>query len=185
MLIMMRIVAPTATALALIVALSGCSGSGQKETTASSTRTAAASTATPTPTPTPTPAAMSVDEAGKYFLGTVCPVNAASKTLNDALVAQNLDAIHSSSGPLITSAQDAARRLDDRKVIWPEVIDQNDVDSLRDYYFQALPAINTIKESASLEQANAVAFPSDEVSGAASQRIRLRLNLSADTAQGC
>lgn len=180
---MIRIIAPTAAALALIVALTGCSGGGKNEATASSTRTSA--TATPTPTPTPTPTAMSVDQAGRYFLGTVCPVNAASKTLNDALVAQNFDAIHASADPLITAAQDAARRLDDREVIWPEVIDQKDVDSLRDYYFTALPAMNSIKESASLEQANAVAFPVDDESGAASQRIRLRLNLSADTTQGC
>lgn len=128
---------------------------------------------------------MSIAGTGRYFLGIIRPVNETAKILNDPLAPQNLDTIHSTTGALFNEAQDTARRFDDSNVIWPDVVDEKDVDSLRDYFFRALPAMNSLEEVASLDQANAIALPVDNESGAASQRIRLRLNLSADTAQGC
>lgn len=179
MLTMNKLIA-AAVGATLVLTVAACS-SGYSSN-AGSTRTAAAVTKTPTPTPTPT--AMSIDEAGQYYLGTVCPVNTASGTMNAALVAQNLDAIHASTDSVITTAQDAARRLDDSSVLWPDVIDRADIDSIRDYYLEELQAVNQLKSATALDQVNAIVWPADD-SGGGAQRIRLRLNLSADTSQGC
>jgi hypothetical protein len=171
-----------AAGAALLLTLSACSSADQPNVTTATSRSASA---TPTPTPTPTPTTMSVDEAGKYLLGTLCPVNIASQKANDALIAQNLDALHTSAKELLPSAQDAARRLDDGATIWPPAIDQKDITSLRDYYLKALGPINQLATAPDLTQANAVVFPDNTESGAAAQRMRLRLNLSADTSVGC
>lgn len=176
---MKKILATAAVGVALALALTGCSDS-QLTSAATSTASAAA-----TPTPSPTPTAMSIDEAGKYLLGTLCPVNNASKAANDALVAQDLAAVQSSAKALLPAAQDAARRLDDGTVIWPSVIETKDRQALRDYYLQALGPINTLATASSIEAASAVTFPDNTNSGAAAQTMRLRLNLSADTSEGC
>lgn len=173
-----------ATGAALLLTLTACSSSDQPAATTAATASRSAS-ATPTPTPTPTPTAMTVDEAGKYLLATLCPVNAASQKVNDALIRQNLDLVHTTAKELLPAAQDAARRLDTGTVIWPSVIDKADLTTLQNYYLQALGPINQLAAAPDLTQANAVVFPDDGGSGAASQRMRLRLNLSADTIVGC
>ncbi|WIB65473.1 hypothetical protein [Curtobacterium sp. MCBD17_040] len=174
---MNRIVTAAAFSLVLAASLTGCSSSGHSET--AHARSVASSS------PTPTPTAASIADAGKYFLATLCPVNKASATLNDALTAQNLAAIQSSAKALLAPAQNTARRLDDGAFEWPSVVDQKDVTSLRNYYLSALGPINQLATAPNLDEANAVVFPSDTDSGPASQRIRLRLNLSANTSEGC
>jgi hypothetical protein len=174
-----RTVATLGAACAIVIGLTGCSGG----TTAESPTAASAARATATPTPTPT--AMSVDEAGKYFLATMCPVNAASAKLNSALGGTDLEAVHSSAKEMIPAAQETARRLDDGSTLWPSAVDKKDVTALRDYYLGALSGLNSIAIAPDVTSAQAVSFPGDTAAGPASQRIRLRLNLSADTSQGC
>lgn len=161
-------------------ALAACTSSDQPAVTARSV------SASPihTPSPTLTPTVMSVDEAGKYLLATLCPVNTASQKVNDA-VSPNLEQLHIAAKELLPAAQDAARRLDTGAVIRPSVIDNTDVSTLQNYYLGALGPINQLATAPNLTQANAVVLPEDGGSGAASQRMRLRLGLSADTTVGC
>lgn len=148
--------------------------------------TSAQPDAAPTATPTPTPTLMSTEEAGAYYLATICPANVAGNAFNTVWV--NLDSPYEAIIPVAAASMDANRNaaeaLDDTTVIWPENVVE-DVAVVRDALLADTSTLSAIANAATLEEMNGISFTDTSDSAAASQRIRLRLDLSADTNVGC
>lgn len=129
---------------------------------------------------------MSLDEAGTYYLGAVCPANKAQSANNAAFAAQDLAAIQSIAAAARDAyrAQAAAFTKPDAK--WPSVVSAADLKLLTDADFAIIAMYESMSTAATLDAANAISNGYiDNGAGAAAQRIRLALNLSADTSVGC
>ena len=135
-------------------------------------------------TPKPTPTVMSVADAGQLYLKSVCPTNAAVAASNSAYQARDLAAIQSTAASLRDLIQSQARIFDDDTILWPAGISV-DLKVLRDADLGAASSYDAVSKATSLDIANGIAFGDQTPASAASQRVRLRLNLSADTSKGC
>ena len=163
--------------------LAGCSahtgGSVQAAGHASKTPTA-------TPTPTPTVHVMTVDEAGKFYMAAVCPTNKVKGALNSAITAQNLASIQQTAAATRDAERAEVTAFTNTDVIWPPVVSAADLKLLSDSDFASISILNEMATAGSLDSANALSNTFvDNGAGAASQRIRLVLNLPADTSVGC
>ena len=167
-----------ASALGMVM-LAGC-------TTAATNNSAAApaTTQTVTPTPTPTPEAMTVEAAADYYLDTVCPANAASAAWNANTASGQFEAYKVNAQPLADAYAAAAARFDDPSVLWPEVIDLADITTLSDTYYGDISVLQGLANATSEAEA-AFTFASRDASATASQKVRARLGLGADTTASC
>jgi hypothetical protein len=161
----------------LALALSGCSAPVPVADKATQTATA-------TPTPTPKPVLMTVEEAGPYYLSTVCPANIAASANNAAYVAQDLATIQSTGAAARDAYQSQIKQFTDPMKVWPANV-AADIKTLVDSDFQTISLLDSVAHAASLDVANTILFPDEPNVRAAAQRIRLTLGLSADTSVGC
>ena len=137
------------------------------------------------PTPTPTAAAaMSVEEAGQYYLDTVCPTNGVGEALGAAYQAGDLAAFTAAAGVARDAYKEAAARFGDADVVWPDSVAGN-IAVVRDATIALATSYESLSQVASLEDADAVAFPDSADASAASQVIRTALDLSSDPAVSC
>lgn len=175
------------TGALLIIGLTACSG----PTVVASAQSPAASSQALTPTPTPTPTAMTVDEAGKFYLGVICKSNKTAAALNATAQVLPFD--------LAASVRDAALERDAIKMSiqqlsapsrpWPTAVTQ-DVDAFVEGLYgelsnaASLAASNT--KEGFIETWNAYTDPkTPSPAHVASQKIRLKLGLSADAVGSC
>lgn len=169
--------APIIVVLAVLT-LAGCSSATAPSTPASMAPSTASTT------PKPTPRVMTTAEAGEQYLRAVCPTNTASANLDRAYSAQDLAKIKATA----TIARDALRSeiviFEDPMMLWPEVV-RPDIKTISETDFRDLSTMDSMSKASDLASANAISFGSESGAAEASQRIRLRLGLSADTAAGC
>jgi hypothetical protein len=126
---------------------------------------------------------MAAEEAASYYLSIVCPANAASQANSNAYNAQDLAAIQSTAAAARDAFQVQVKQFTDPMKIWPDTV-AADIKTLVDSDYQTISIFNQVAMVQSLDAANSITFPQDD-SGAASQRIRATLGLSADTSVGC
>ena len=136
------------------------------------------------PAPEPTVIAMSVEEAGQYYLDTVCPANAVGEALAAAYTAQDLDAFRGAAADARDTYKESATRFGAEDVVWPADVEA-DVIVLRDASIAIAASYETLSTIESLDAAAEVQFPSSDDSAAASARIRDALGLSSDAAVSC
>jgi hypothetical protein len=172
----------TLPALALMLALTmaGC-------TSAPAAPEAAATTApTPTPTPTPTPELLTAETAAARYLSAVCVSNKESddftKTYDDT--AASLETLTGEAAGARDAMQQSARILDDPMFVWPEDIAE-DIGHVRDNLLSYAGTLQSMPTAPSREAISGIYFDADATADESAQRVRLRLNLSADTAAGC
>jgi hypothetical protein len=127
---------------------------------------------------------MTAEEAGAYYLLIVCPANAASTANNSAYVAQDLAAIQATGAAARDAYQVQVKLFTDPMKLWPETV-AADIRTLVQSDYQTISIFDSIAHAASLESANSVLFPNQDGAGAAAQRTRIALGLSADTSAGC
>ncbi|WP_158861987.1 hypothetical protein [Leifsonia sp. AG29] len=165
-----------------VLALSGCSAHGETVAQPSdSTRSAEAS-----PTPTPTVHTMSLDEAAKYYLAGVCAANKATAANSAAFAAQDLAAVKQTAASARDAYQAEAKAFTDTTVVWPSAVSSADIKLITDADFAIISNYDAISTAQSFEAASATSNGYvDNGAAAAAQRIRLALNLSADTSAGC
>ena len=170
-------------AAAAALMLAGCSAPGTPTGEAAGGQP---HTPTATPTPTPTVHVMSVDEAGKYYLATVCPANKAQAANNAAFTAQDLASIKSTAATARDAYRTEAAAFTKAEALWPPVVSAADMKLITDSDFAIIATYGAIATAGSLDSANAISNGFvDNGAGAAAQRIRLVLKLPADTSAGC
>lgn len=136
-------------------------------------------------TPVAQPAAvMSVPEAREYYLDAVCDANDAMDA--NAIAFENADeaAVASTAAAAQEASEIAAVRLGDASVQWPAGIDK-DLALVRDSYVEDAATYEAISTAADLAAMQAVPFADITEALEASQRIRVLLDLPADTYEGC
>jgi hypothetical protein len=166
--------------LATTLALTGCSSRN-----VAADKATAEPTPTITPTPTPTPQLMTIEEAAKYYLATVCPANLTVTPNNNAFNAQDLTAIKATSIAERDAMRAEATAFSNPMVVWPAEISA-DIQKLTASDFKVIALMDALATASTLDAANAYSasyVPDD--SPAAAQHIRLVLNLPADTSAGC
>ncbi|MET3769827.1 hypothetical protein ABIB15_002531 [Marisediminicola sp. UYEF4] len=120
-------------------------------------------------------------------LDTVCPHNAALITFATAVdgwaVSDDMTEVNATAAAARDSAQATAQRFDDADVVWPANV-ADDIPVMRDGNFADASSFGAI---AQMNSGTFIAFtyPDDTASNEAAQRIRSRLNLSADTVASC
>jgi len=167
-------------ALMLAMALSGC-------TSAPVAPEAAATTASsPTPSPAPTPELLTTEAAGARYLSSVCVSNKENAEWSAAaqVPGQSLEALHAAAAEARDANRASAQILDDPMFVWPDTVAE-DIGTVRDSLLTGVSIYEQLATSPTLESLNSVVFTDVEGSAEAGPRIRLRLNLSADTAAGC
>ena len=161
-----------------VLALAGCSAQG--------TPTAESVAPSRSSSPTPTVHAMSAEEAAKYYTAAVCPANKAIDANNAAFAAQDLASIQQTAATARDAYRAEAAAFTRADVFWPSVVSSADMKLITDADFNMISTYGAISTSATLEAANATSNGYvDNGAGAAAQRIRLALNLPADTSAGC
>jgi hypothetical protein len=173
-----------ALALMLALTLAGC-------TTAPATPDAAAPTAaspTPsaTPSPTPTPEVLTTEAAGARYLSAVCGSNKEDREFGEASRVPNqpIAVMNTAAAEGRDATRAAAQILDDPMFVWPDTV-ADDVSLVRDSMLAGAGTYDSLAAAPSLEVLNTISFADGSASGEAAQRIRLRLNLPADTSAGC
>lgn len=158
---------------AAVLLLAGCASTGQPLATPSEE-----------PTPSPSPTIMADEEAATYYLETVCPANLAGSASSEAFTSQDIAAITATAITARDASRTAALRFDDATVLWPEDVAE-DIVVIRDSYFGYASAFDTVSKTTTYEDASWVVFGDGTASSEASQRVRARIGLPADTALGC
>jgi hypothetical protein len=170
---------PAATLL-LALTLAGC--------TTAPAAPEAAGTAAPSATPsrTPVPELLTTETAGARYLSAVCVSNKENAEWYAAAQGSgpSLDALHTAAAEARDANRASAQILDDPMVIWPDAVAE-DIATVRDSLLTGVSIYEQLVTSPTLEALNSVVFTDVEGSAEAGPRIRLRLNLSADTGAGC
>ncbi|CAN5586171.1 hypothetical protein BH10ACT7_BH10ACT7_15200 [soil metagenome] len=128
--------------------------------------------------------AMTVEEAGAYYLETVCPANEVGEALGAAYTAQDLPAFTAAAEVARDAYKESGLRFADETVVWPEAV-AADILILRDASIALATSYQTLSEVTTLQEADAVVFPTSADSAEASSRIRDALGLSSDPAVSC
>lgn len=142
-----------------------------------------------TPSATPLPTVMSTPEAATYYLDTVCPSNALVSAANAAVNsfdagAGDIASVNATSAAARDASQAAALRLDDASVKWPENV-APDIPVIRDAYFSQAASYGQWAQAADANALSATAWADQTAASQASQRVRARLSLPADTVASC
>ena len=128
--------------------------------------------------------AISIEEAGAYYLDTVCPANEVGEALGTAYQAQDLAAFTAAAEVARDAYKESGLRFSDETVVWPDSV-AADILILRDASIALATSYQTLSEVKTLEEADAVVFPNSADSAEASSRIRDALGLSSDPAVSC
>lgn len=173
-----------APAALVALMLSGC-GAGPQASTATEVAVTSPSTAA---TATPTPTVMSVADAGKFYLTTVCPTNALGDKASAIMQTKPLDlgAAKSATAALRDGHRKVVETLSDPKVLWPDVV-KADIVTLTDaIYGEVSGADNVAKQTTESGLINAWnGWTSPPALASTAQKIRLKLGLAADTSSSC
>jgi hypothetical protein len=127
---------------------------------------------------------MSVEEAGQYYLDTVCPSNAVSGALSTAYAEGDLAAFTAAAATARDTYKSSAARFGDESVVWPEAV-AADIVTLRDTSIVIAASYESLSAITTLDDANTVTFPDSTEAAEASQRIRDALDLSSDPEVSC
>jgi hypothetical protein len=127
---------------------------------------------------------MPVEEAGTYYLTVVCPANKASQATSDAFTAQDLASIQANAAAARDAYQQQVKMFTDPMKLWPQQVN-DDIKKLVDSDYTTIADYDSLSRVGSIEAANSVLFASNDEAGAAAQRVRIALGLSADTSVGC
>lgn len=149
--------------------------------------TGCAATAVETPAaevPVVQPTAMSVTEAGEYYLAALCDANDAMDANYLAFESGDEAEIASTAVVAMEAAQTAAVRLGDTSLVWPDGV-ADDLALVRDSFIDDAATYDAISTAADLAEMQAVPFADITEAQEASQRIRALLELPADTYEGC
>jgi hypothetical protein len=167
-------------ALMLALTMAGC-------TTMPAAPEAAVTTApAPTPSPTPTPEVLTTQTAGARYLSAVCGSNKEDREFGEASRVPNqpIAVMNTAAAEGRDATRAAAQILDDPMFVWPASV-ADDVALVRDSMLAGAGTYDSLAAAPSLDVLNTISFADDSTSGEAAQRIRLRLNLPADTSAGC
>lgn len=137
--------------------------------------------------PAPTevaPQPMSIEQAGEYYLDTVCPANEVGQALGAAYQAQDLAAFTAAAEVARDAYKESGLRFSDETVVWPDAV-AADILILRDASIALATSYQSLSEVKTLEEADAVVFPTSADSAEASTRIRDALGLSSDPEVSC
>jgi len=140
---------------------------------------------TPSPSPTAAPEPMSIEQAGQYYLDTVCPSNAVAGALSEAYAADDLGAFTTAAATARDAYKASATRFASTDVTWPDPVTVADILVLRDASIALATAYEELTKIVALDEANSVSFPDGAKAGEASQRIRTALDLSSDPEVSC
>lgn len=128
--------------------------------------------------------AMSEEDAGKHYMGIVCPSNATVDGYNAALETGDLSQIQTAAKTMAEAYRESAKALSSTDTHWPDAVAEADLQTLANSYLTDLAVINTITSATTVDEARVV-WPLDPAVGEASQRVRLALDLPSDTSLGC
>lgn len=112
------------------------------------------------------------------------PANRAAGDNNTALAAQDLAAIQSTAATARDAYQQQAKLFTDPMRLWPQQVSA-DIKILSEADYEIISSYDALSHAASLDAANTLSFGDQSVAGAAAQRIRIALVLSADTSASC
>ena len=127
---------------------------------------------------------MSIEQAGEYYLDTVCPANEVGQALGTAYQAEDLAAFTAAAEVARDAYKESGLRFSDETVVWPDAV-AADILILRDASVALATSYQSLSEVKTLEEADAVVFPTSDDSAAASSRIRDALGLSSDPEVSC
>lgn len=136
------------------------------------------------PAPQPSASEMSIEEAGEFYLDTVCPTNAVGRDLAQAYSAQDVEAFTAAAAVARDAYKESAARFGSEEVVWPAEIEP-DIIILRDASIAIAASYETLSQVTSLDEADQVQFPSSDDSAGAAGRIRDVLGLTSDAAESC
>jgi hypothetical protein len=183
----------TGVALSLAL-LTGCSAPPP----AGAGANAAAARPTTTPSPTPTipvgPVALTEEEAAGRYLTAVCQRNLAANALNSAFQASedefinggtpDVGAVRAAAGAQMEANRAQVEVLDDAYFVWPAAVVPH-LKAVRDAAVAELSPLSEIVNAPSYEVAYYMSWPDTTDARAASQEVRIQLNLDADTTKSC
>jgi hypothetical protein len=176
----------TLPALALMLALTMAGCTSAPATPEATAPTAASPTTSATPSPTPTPELLTVESAGPRYLSAVCVSNKEDQEFGAAamLPDQPLEVLTQAAAEARDASRSGAQILDDPMFVWPETV-AADVALVRDSLLGSVGTYNSLAAARNYDELNGITFADVPGTAEAAQRVRLRLNLSADTAAGC
>ena len=143
----------------------------------------------------PGPVVLLDEEAAARYLSIVCPINVATRMLDDAYRAGEDEYLNGGSpDPSAVVAAAATIRdeqrlaielLDDTYFVWPEVV-ATQIPLIRAAYMGNMVVVSSVASASSFEVAyNTPAAARTPEQDAAGQEIRYQLNISADTDNSC
>lgn len=191
-----------ACALGALLLATGCASvdGGKAVEVASSTPAATVAIETlPEPEPEPKPKPMSLAAAGAYYLQHVCRSNQVGDRFNDVLFAA-VDKLNAGGAPKLAplkkvaaesrdSSRDLADAFTDEEVLWPKAVEK-DIRTLVDFQYDEAASLSGMAEAKSVDQYLNIMqsyeqMVADSDGPAASQKIRAKLDLAADTVKTC
>jgi hypothetical protein len=125
---------------------------------------------------------MSIEAAGKKYLETVCPVNNYGDEVTKAGNAQDLSVFKAAAAKARDASQNSAKVLGDASIVWPAGL-RPLLDRVKSNNLAYTSFYNQLANSTDFSQASQVSTPATDTT--ASQEVRLKLNLSADTVESC
>lgn len=161
------------------LAIAACSSSGDPS---GSPSTSASSTTSPQPaaesSPSPLATAWTEDEAGAYYLATICATNDVTDKFNKAFRGNDwkFAKVKARAKELRDSSRSAAAALDEPPFPWPANV-QKDIDRMIDEYLGELTYYQALANSKDRNVLIARSYDYVETSRTPTQRIRLRLGL--------
>lgn len=174
--------------LALVLTTTSCS---QPAATTSETPAPSSVTESPTQTPTPTPTAMTPSAAGAYYLATVCKSNAAGAAMTTVVHTDPFDlaASREKAGVYRDALRQVILEFTKPDVLWPESV-KPDVAAFVEGLYEEMSHAESLSadtEAAAFNSTwNAWTDPAaPNPSHLASQKVRLKLGLSADAHASC
>ncbi|MFE4197266.1 hypothetical protein ACFRJ9_15490 [Paenarthrobacter sp. NPDC056912] len=171
----------------LVLSLSACSGAAD----VSAATSAPAGEAFTTPAPTPMPTLILPEAAGVAYLAAVCPMNEAGTTLNATMQANPVDIVAAKrdAGLYRDSLRSVIQQMSAPPAAWPAAVEKDVSDFIEGLYAEmsqaeTLSAIET--REGIIASWNAWNDPSQPYPAhVASQKIRLKLGLPADSKASC
>lgn len=141
------------------------------------------------------PAPMTVEEAGAYYLKTVCPTNTISGAFYDVIneqgdrynegLAVEMEPVKKAAAKLRDSYRDQADAFSDEEVLWPTAVEA-DIKEIADATYDDVAVFAQLSQAEDLPGAGSVLQKyADETDRSVAQRIRAKLDLSADTQESC
>lgn len=189
-----------ACALGVLLLVTGCASVDGGEVASVTSSTSAAPVAIETePLPEPKPKPMNLADAGAYYLQHVCRSNQVGDRFNEVLFTA-VDKLNAGGAPKLAplkkvaaasrdSARDVADAFSDGDVLWPSTVEK-DIKTLIDFQYDEVASLSNMAEAKSVDQFFRIMDAYEQMvvesdGPAASQKIRAKLDLAADTVKSC